>query len=315
MSTVKYLLASTSWSMRSVRVAQFFKSNDAAVLLGYLCDMDKYFSEKDENFNGWFYATMEKIERKTVCSDKVQKKWFDIFEDMDLIDTKLIGLPRKKHFKIIEKTLETLMKPSYAQEAVLATPNERSKIRSEGVPIYSKNRLSKKDKLDNDISNEISGAALASLESTQNRNKINGNNSLVKSKRVKLTKSKSTVPQKYIKVATKLSKVIKVRHNVVTSKTTINTWAKTLQLLHTKDGVDTKRQKAAINWYKEATDTGYVIQSATALRNKIISVESAMTRKDYNAPKDFDPKRPSRTNMKWETTVKSVKRPTNFEKI
>jgi len=106
----------------------------------------------------------------------------------------------------------------------------------------------------------------------------------------KRTNKKKTISPKYIKVANKLAKVIKIRHDINVPKIKITKWADELRKLDAIDGVNVKRQKAAIKWYKKAVDSGFVIQSASALRKKIVNVESAMNRKDFSKQpkKDYD---------------------------
>lgn len=86
---------------------------DEALLLQLLIDKYEYFKEKkflrEIDGKDWFYAVSDYIEIETEFDRKRQKKAFDNLAELGLIETKLIGMPRKKYFHI-NMSIETLNK-------------------------------------------------------------------------------------------------------------------------------------------------------------------------------------------------------------
>jgi len=142
--TAKKLLGSGAWIIRNNQLARIFNSNDAAILFGYLCDKDSYFEskyeEKGKKFNGWFYSKAEDIHRATICSPHIQRKWFNIFEEIGLIKIKLKGMPAKNYFKINENELNSLMDSRSKAEAHLDVNRVNNKMCTDLIPLSNKNK-------------------------------------------------------------------------------------------------------------------------------------------------------------------------------
>lgn len=282
--TAKKLLGSSAWVIRSNQIANVFQSNDAAILLGYLCDRDSYYSakgeEKNKKFNGWFFCEATKIQKGTVCSPHIQRKWFKVFEEIGLIQLKFKGVPPKRYFKINEKVLNSLMDSK-------CQPGEHLNVKpvhiqmSIGLTHNSNNRVNKNRVEDNSSTNTV-------------RKKINGHSSL-----------KNVDASKYLKLAKKLSNIIQRKKNIKHTPAQIKTWAEEFRKLHTTNKVELSRQKAILKWYKKEIGGQYipVVESGKSFREKFIKLEDAMNRKDFTDK----PKNNFTHHGSFELTKKSTK--------
>ena len=76
-------------------------SLETAILLSDLVAKEIYFEAKGQlTAEGFFFNTAENIESDTTIKRDKQKDCIDELEKLELIETCLIGLPRRKHFKI-----------------------------------------------------------------------------------------------------------------------------------------------------------------------------------------------------------------------
>ena len=261
--TAKKLLGSSAWVIRSNQIANVFQSNDAAILLGYLCDRDSFYSakseEKKKKFNGWFFCEATKIQKGTVCSPHIQRKWFKVFEEIGLVQIKLKGVPPKRYFKINEKVLNSLM-DSKCQPGEHLNVNPVNIQMSTGLTHNSNNRVNKNRVEDNSSTNIVEP-------------KINGHSSL-----------KNVDTSKYLKLATKLSKIIQTKKKVTHTNSQIKSWAEEFRKLTSVNKVNYSRQKKALKWYKKAIGGKYipVIESGKSFREKFIKLEDAMSREENN---------------------------------
>lgn len=74
----------------------------------------KYFEERNMlTEEGFFYNTVDDLQLATGLSEKKQKSAITKLEKFKLIETKLMGVPAKRHFKIIDDMVTVLM---YIQE-------------------------------------------------------------------------------------------------------------------------------------------------------------------------------------------------------
>ena len=263
--TIKNLLSSGAWLIRNNQLANIFKSNDAAILIGDLCDRDSYFSNrqsiKNKKYNGWFFSTSSEIEKRTVCNSYTQRKWFGIFEELGLIEVKLKGIPPKKHFKLNEKTLQLLVDVNCLKFKELNVENLKNQLFTDCT--YIKKNKDKKNKVNKKKDKSFSVAD----------KKINGNASI---------KNVTTSP--YFKLAKKLSNIIHTKKNIVHTTIQIKAWSEEFRKLHTVNKVDVIRQKAILKWYKKAIGGDYipVVESGKSFREKFTKLEDAMNRKEIS---------------------------------
>ena len=73
--------------------------------LMYQALLSKYLYYLDNDLvdeNGWFYSTASDLQESTTFTTKVQKRLADILCELNLIEKKLAGMPRKTYYRIVE---------------------------------------------------------------------------------------------------------------------------------------------------------------------------------------------------------------------
>jgi len=82
----------------------------SAILLGELCSEYEYWSSRDQlEEGGYFFSTASNIEENTLLTRKYQDKALSNLKNLGIIETKLMGLPAKRYFKINDEKLEELL--------------------------------------------------------------------------------------------------------------------------------------------------------------------------------------------------------------
>ena len=76
---------------------------NAALLLSDLITKNEYFNEE------WFFNTADNIEDSTTLTYHKQKQAIKILEKHGFLETKLIGIPAKLHFKIIYNKISNFL--------------------------------------------------------------------------------------------------------------------------------------------------------------------------------------------------------------
>jgi len=100
---MKHLLSSTAFLIVNKELAKQVGLK-AAVLLADLISKEEYFISKGMT-DGWFFNTAKNIESDTSLTSHQQRKAIKNLKDLGIIETKVIGIPAKQHFKIIENKL------------------------------------------------------------------------------------------------------------------------------------------------------------------------------------------------------------------
>lgn len=80
-----------------------------AMLLGELASEFKYWRKAGKLEDGWFYSTCENLEDKLPFSRPTIKKATDRLEEIGILETKLMGMPAKKYYRIIPSQLEKFL--------------------------------------------------------------------------------------------------------------------------------------------------------------------------------------------------------------
>ena len=104
---MKHLLSSTAFLVVNKELAKQIGWNEA-VLLADLISKDQYFKEKEYSnyeMGGWFFNTAKNIQDDTTLTSHQQRKAVKNLKSLGIIETKLIGIPAKQHFKINENKL------------------------------------------------------------------------------------------------------------------------------------------------------------------------------------------------------------------
>lgn len=83
---------------------------DAAVLLAELASTYNYFEDREQlTEDGMFYETVERIEENTTLTKYQQSKAVSALVDRGILETKKIGIPAKRYFRINELAVIALL--------------------------------------------------------------------------------------------------------------------------------------------------------------------------------------------------------------
>ena len=115
---MKHLLSSTAFLIVNKELAKQVGLK-AAVLLADLISKEEYFISKGMT-DGWFFNTAKNIESDTSLTSHQQRKAIKNLKDLGIIETKVVGIPAKQHFKIIENKLLSYFNTSYEESEQLA---------------------------------------------------------------------------------------------------------------------------------------------------------------------------------------------------
>lgn len=80
-----------------------------AMLLGELASEFRYWRKAGKLDDGWFYSTCENLEDKLPFSRPTIKKATDHLEETGILETKLMGMPAKKYYRINSSQLEKFL--------------------------------------------------------------------------------------------------------------------------------------------------------------------------------------------------------------
>lgn len=101
------LLASNSFITVNKEIIKKIGLHEA-IMFGDICSKYQYWAERGDLNEGFFYCSAKKFEQDTTLSWHQQKKAIDNLEKAGLIETDLIGLPRRKYFKVNEDMLKKM---------------------------------------------------------------------------------------------------------------------------------------------------------------------------------------------------------------
>ena len=108
---------------------------EATALYSELLSRYKYFSDKGQlTDDGFFYNTIEDIEEVTALSDYQQRKIISKLVKLELLETKVMGIPAKRYFKIIQnehKLYEMLSLNSSSQKTSELSSQKTSELSSQ----------------------------------------------------------------------------------------------------------------------------------------------------------------------------------------
>lgn len=108
MSILK-LLASDGFLSVNKHIARIV-GLDAAVLLAELASSHNYFEVTEQlTDDGMFFETVDRIEENTTLSKYQQSKAVNVLVEAGILETKKIGIPAKRYFKINEQMVLNLL--------------------------------------------------------------------------------------------------------------------------------------------------------------------------------------------------------------
>ena len=114
---MKHLLSSSAFLIVNKQLAKQVGLK-GAVLLADLISKEEYFIANGMT-DGWFFNTAKNIEEDTCLTSHQQRKAIKNLKDLGIIETKVVGIPAKQHFKIIENKLLSFFNTSCEETAKL----------------------------------------------------------------------------------------------------------------------------------------------------------------------------------------------------
>ncbi len=114
---MKHLLSSSAFLIVNKQLAKQVGLK-GAVLLADLISKEEYFIANGMT-DGWFFNTAKNIEEDTCLTSHQQRKAIKSLKDLGIIETKVVGIPAKQHFKIIENKLLSYFNTSCEETAKL----------------------------------------------------------------------------------------------------------------------------------------------------------------------------------------------------
>jgi len=101
------LIESNGYITVSKELARNIGLNET-VILAELISQYKYHKGRGELKKGWFYCTIDKLEKNTTLNRYYQTKAIDNLKNLNLIKMERKGLPAKRYFKILENEIKRL---------------------------------------------------------------------------------------------------------------------------------------------------------------------------------------------------------------
>ena len=114
---MKHLLSSSAFLIVNKQLAKQVGLK-GAVMLADLISKEEYFIANGMT-DGWFFNTAKNIEDDTCLTSHQQRKAIKSLKDLGIIETKVVGIPAKQHFKIIENKLLSYFNTSCEETAKL----------------------------------------------------------------------------------------------------------------------------------------------------------------------------------------------------
>jgi hypothetical protein len=103
------ILRSKNWYAMNRQLLRYMDAN-AALLLSVLCDEYEYYATRNElTKDGYFFCTQEKIENLLFFKRRVQEAAFRALQDLEILTTKIKGVPAKRHVKFSENADDILV--------------------------------------------------------------------------------------------------------------------------------------------------------------------------------------------------------------
>ena len=96
---------------------------EEAIILGELASEYEFWNRRGELDQGFFYSTIENIEKNTTLSVHKQRKALNNLKEKGLIEIKVKGIPAKRYIKIIEKQVYELLSFQFVKNSQTSLSN------------------------------------------------------------------------------------------------------------------------------------------------------------------------------------------------
>ena len=141
---MKHLLSSSAFLIVNKQLAKQVGLK-GAVLLADLISKEEYFIANGMT-DGWFFNTAKNIEEDTCLTSHQQRKAIKNLKDLGIIETKVIGIPAKQHFKIIENKLLSYFNTSCEESVKLVVKKTQTINKNNNNNNNSNNISNRRDK-------------------------------------------------------------------------------------------------------------------------------------------------------------------------
>ena len=123
---------------------------NAAILYGALLGKHLYYLQHDMlKEDGWFYSTIADLQESTSLTRRQQERGIDTLVRAELIETSVKGLPARRYFRIIERTLENVVndKTVCTDRTYRFVESERTDLHTSDNLLYKHNNITKDNNL------------------------------------------------------------------------------------------------------------------------------------------------------------------------
>lgn len=101
------LLSSQNWLPNCKPIMRIL-GNDVSAMIGEICNRNDYHEVRNELVDGWFYATVDSVEYEIGLSRFQQESAIKTLTEIGMIETKQMGLPAKRHFRLASTANDVL---------------------------------------------------------------------------------------------------------------------------------------------------------------------------------------------------------------
>jgi len=141
---MKHLLSSSAFLIVNKQLAKQVGLK-GAVLLADLISKEEYFMANGMT-DGWFFNTAKNIEEDTCLTSHQQRKAIKSLKDLGIIETKVVGIPAKQHFKIIENKLLSYLNTSCEETTKLVVKKTQTINKNNNKNNNNNNISNRRDK-------------------------------------------------------------------------------------------------------------------------------------------------------------------------
>ena len=146
---MKHLLSSSAFLIVNKKLAKQVGLK-GAVLLADLISKEEYFIANGMS-DGWFFNTAKNIEQDTCLTTHQQSKAIKMLEDLGIIETKVVGIPAKKHFKIIENKLLSFFNTSFKETDKQVYKKQKTYNNNKEIRITNNTISNRRDKFVSEV--------------------------------------------------------------------------------------------------------------------------------------------------------------------
>ena len=125
---------------------------ETSFLFSVLIEGEEIIKNENPDFNGWFFQTVEKLEKITGLSKHKQNECLKRLEKQQFIEVKYLGIPKKRYIKINEDALILFILNDDEEKSFKSPNNSHS---SKNSPTSGQKILPQEDKKFDDIINNI----------------------------------------------------------------------------------------------------------------------------------------------------------------